>query len=186
MSWLKRVSGAPDAIELADVKAALAIIGNADDALLSRLIDSAQASLDGAEGRLARCLSVQTWQLGFGGFPLGGPISIPLPPLISINGISYVDGNGDAKEFEDFTVDGIGSTDKAVLNATGRWPYGTNVIIEFTCGFGELPEDLRDALIAIVGSRYAWRESQVMAQGSLSAMPEVEDAIDRWTVKGFG
>ncbi|MDQ6434384.1 phage head-tail connector protein [Mesorhizobium sp. LHD-90] len=189
---LTRIS--PPAVEpitLEETKAALAVIGNSDDDMLQRLIGAATAAFDGADGRLARPLIEQRWRLSMERFP-AGTIRLPLPPTISVDAISYVDGAGDDQEIDpaEYTVSGLGSTDAAIISPVSRWPSGTAVTIELTCGFGADPEhvpaDIKDALIAVVGSRYAWREAQVLATGSLSENPEVADVIDRWRVRGFG
>lgn len=184
---LTRVSGAANIVDIEEVRRALNVIGDDPDeaSLLNRLIEAATISLDGANGRLGRCLSPQVWRLDLDAFP-AGVIQLPLPPLQSVEEFGYVDTSGEGQFYLDYNVVGIGSNDGGYLTPIGRWPSGTSVSIEFTCGFTQAPEDIRDALIAIVGSRYAWRESQVMSQSSLSAMPEVEDAIERWRTRGFG
>ncbi|MFI0847878.1 hypothetical protein [Mesorhizobium sp. IMUNJ 23232] len=178
-------------ITLAEVKAALAVIGSADDDLLQRLITAAVASFDGADGKLARPLIEQRWRLSMDRFPVG-VIRLPLPPVISVETISYVDTSSEDQEIDpsEYSVSGLGSTDHAIISPVSRWPTGTAVAIEFTAGFGDdpedVPQDVRDALIATVGSRFAWREASILAQGSLSENPEVADAVDRWRVRGFG
>lgn len=190
---LERISApAVEPISLAEVKAGLAVIGTADDDLLARLIGAAVASFDGPDGKLARCLISQRWRLSMERFGAGA-IRLPLPPVISVETIGYVDTAGDDVDLDPaaYTVAGLGSTDHAIITPANYWPSGASAVsVEFTAGFGAAPEDVPsdicDALIATVGSRFAWREASILATGSLAANPEIEDAISRWVVRGFG
>lgn len=188
---LTRITGpATEPVTLAEVKAALAIIGNADDALLARLISSAVATFDGPEGRLGRCLITQTWRLDISGSFAPG-IVLPIPPVISVDEIAYVDSGGATQTMDpaDYFAAGLGSTSGAMVFPATRWPSARSVSVSFTAGFGNaaaVPADVKDAILAVIGARYAWRESEVMASGSLSANPQFTDAVDRWRVRGFG
>lgn len=187
---LTRIEGpAVEPVTLEEAKAHAAVIGDVDNALLARLVSAAVSALDGPDGKLGRCLISQKWRLDLAGFP-AGHFRMPMPPIISIDSVSFIDSAGDEHAFADFEVTGIGSTGDCVLAPRTLWPYARVASIEFTCGFGpaaaNVPEDIRNAVLAIVGAHYAWRESEVLAQGSLRANPEVEDVIERWRVRGFG
>ncbi|MFI0843969.1 hypothetical protein [Mesorhizobium sp. IMUNJ 23232] len=179
---------AEEPVTLAEVKAALAIIGDADDDFLSSLIRSVTGAFDGPDGRLGRCLINQTWRLNLTGFP-AGPVRLPMPPTVLVYTVAYVDSAGD-DHTADFKFVGAESPDGGYVSPLTSWPSGaTDVAIEFLAGFGDaddVPADIKDAIIAVIGSRFAWRESQVMSQSSLSAMPEVDDTIRRWATVGFG
>lgn len=177
-------------VSLAEAKAHLAVIGTADDDLLTRLISSAVASFDGPEGRLGRCLITQEWRLDIpGSFPPG--IVLPLPPVISVDAITYLDSAGATQTLApgEYFSAGLGSTYAATVFPMVRWPSARSVAVTFTCGFGDaddVPEDIRNAIVAAVGAAYAWRESEVMASGSLSANPQFLETVDRWRMRGFG
>lgn len=177
-------------VTLSEAKAHASVIGNSDDDLIARLIAAATSALDGPDGKLGRCLISQKWRLDLpGGFD-DRYIRLPLPPVSSVDAVSFIDSAGDEHAFSDFEVMGIGATGGAVLAPRTLWPYARTASVEFTAGFGaaaaSVPEDIRNALLAIVGAHYAWRESEVLAQGSLRANPAVEDVIERWRARGFG
>lgn len=181
---------ATEPVTLAEVKAHLAIIGDADDTLLTRLISSAVASFDGAEGRLGRCLITQEWRFDIAGAFAPG-IVLPMPPVISVDEITYLDSAGATQTLDPaaYFAAGLGSSHAATVFPTTRWPSAQSVSVSFTAGFGDaddVPEDIRDAILAVIGARFAWRESEVMASGSLSSNPQFTDAIDRWRTRGFG
>lgn len=188
---LTRISiPADEPIDLAEVKAALAVIGNADDALLSRLISAATAAFDGPEGKIGRCLVSQSWRLDLPAYPVGN-IRLPMPPVSAVSAISYTDRAGvtGALDPSAYSVAGLGSTDHCIIAPVTRWPTASAVSVTFVAGFGtadKVPEDIRDAILAVVGSRYAWREAQVLAQGSIDDNPEVADVVERWRIRGFG
>lgn len=187
---LTRISApGADAVSLEDAKAHLAVIGSSDDALLQRLVNSAITQFDGPEGKIGRCLISQSWRLDLNGFV--GNIRLPLPPVISVSGITYVaSGTPVTLDPSEYSVAGLGSADHCVIAPVSRWPSASSVSIEFVAGFGDdaddVPEDIRNAILSVVASSYAWRESQILTTGSLVDNPEVADVVDRWRVRGFG
>jgi uncharacterized phiE125 gp8 family phage protein len=181
---------ASEPVSLAEVKNHLAIIGTADDDLLTRLISSAVASFDGAEGRLGRCMISQEWRLDISGSFAPG-IVLPMPPVISVDAVAYVDSAGATQTLDpaDYFAAGLGSTHAATVFPTTRWPSARSASVSFTAGFGDadaVPADIKDGILAVIGARYAWRESEIMASGSLSSNPQFTDTIDRWRIRGFG
>lgn len=176
-------------IDLDEAKAHLNIIGGDDNDLLERLIAAATQSLDGPEGCLGRALVRQRWRLTLvSSFP--GMIRLPLPPTLEIEEIAYVDASGAEQTFEDYRTVGLGSTDGAVILPQTSFPSGARQVdVTYWCGFPDqysVPEDIRNALLAIVGTHYAWRESTVLAQGTFGPQPEIDAMLDRWRVRGFG
>src|SRR5437868_862664 len=98
----------PPALELVtldEVKAHMRMEGidDRDDTLQAHL-ETAIAALDGYAGRLGRALAPQTWTLYLDAFPRCGmsaasaalhtAIKLPLPPLVSVTSVAYVDSAG--------------------------------------------------------------------------------------------
>jgi uncharacterized phiE125 gp8 family phage protein len=91
------------------VKLHLRIDHDDDDDLIDALIETVEAQLDGYAGTLGRALTEQSWKLSLHSFPghRGHPwstwrhhlrhhlhIRLPLPPLISVTTVAYVDPDG--------------------------------------------------------------------------------------------
>lgn len=127
-------------VTLADAKAHLRLDGIADhDARIQEYLDSAVAELDGYAGILGRALASQVWRLYLPAFPAGA-IRLPLPPLISVGSIAYVDTAGASQTL---------STDAYVVLAGEKaqidraydttWPtaraMSRAVAVTFTCGW---------------------------------------------------
>lgn len=180
---------AVEPVTLAEAKAHVAAIGDSDDTLLARLISAAVDALDGADGRLGRCLILQKWRLDLAGFP-SGYLRLPLPPVISVESVSFIDSAGDEQPFADFEVMGIGSTGDCILAPRTLWPYARVATVEFTAGFGaaagDVPEDIRNAILSAVATSYALRESVSLLSISMQSNPEVADVIQRWRTRGVG
>ena len=57
---------------------------------ITSLVTAITAHLDGADGILGRALAPQTWELVEPAFPAKA-ISLPLPPLIAVESVKYLD-----------------------------------------------------------------------------------------------
>jgi uncharacterized phiE125 gp8 family phage protein len=174
---------AAELVTLAQLKAHLRI--EAEDASqdpdIAAYYAAALGALDGYSGTLGRALASQTWTLYLDRFPRGGSansvlngIRLPLPPLISVGSIAYVDSAGVTQTL-------VADTDYQVLageRAEIRPAYGKTwpstrcqpraVTIAFTCGFAApaapatWPAKIQPVLAALklmVGDLYAFRET---------------------------
>lgn len=172
MTLIRLVPPADLPVTLEEAKDHLRVDFDDDDAVLTRLISVATARLDGREGMLGRCLMPQVWHLGLPAFL--PEIPLPLPPLISIDAVGYVDQAGATQTLDPsaYQVVGVGDADMARL----RPAYGTSwpstravsdaVTIDFTAGYqpealspplapsAAVPERLRQAILMLVGTLY--------------------------------
>jgi uncharacterized phiE125 gp8 family phage protein len=181
---------------LNEAKAHLRICDSADDALITSYIETVVSTLDGADGQLGRCLLKQSWALAIDfGFPR--VIKVPLPPLISVDSITYVDANGVQQTVDPsvYQVTGVSGADKAkILPAVGRnWPTPRHcpeaVMVRFTAGYGEHHEDvppaIRGAILEMVAQRYAFREAAI-AGTIITAIPaSAQEALSNYRVWSF-
>jgi uncharacterized phiE125 gp8 family phage protein len=83
-------------ITLADAKAHLRRDDSDEDTLISALILAATAHVEGRTGYTGRALCPQTWDFHLSEFPSDPSrvIEIPLPPLIAVDSITYLDRDG--------------------------------------------------------------------------------------------
>lgn len=166
---------------------------DAEDDLLEAYIDAATRRLDGEGGFLGRCLMEQEWLLILESF--SPAISLPLPPTIGVNRITYVDPTGDHViiDPEHYRVTGLGTLGGATIRPRGSWPATAGpdaVTIEFTAGFGSDPADvpapLRQAIREDVAAMYQHREAVTIGSGFMTETPMGwEDLVANYRVRTF-
>lgn len=157
---------AEELLTLEEVKDQLRIVGDYDDAILQRLMRSARQGLDGRDGILGRALITQTWGLSLERFP--AEIIVPLPPLISVGSITYLDPSGNEQNLDPsaYRVEGIGDADAGRIVPVTAWPATqanrVAVAVTFTAGYGDradVPEPIRHAALMHVAFLYEQREA---------------------------
>lgn len=174
------------------VKEHLRVDGDYEDIYLADLTDAATAYLDGPDGRLGRALVTQTWRLELDAF--SHTIELPLPPCQSVTSLTYIDAAGASQTMaaNGYTVAGLGSSSGAsIRSAFGNpWPsvcrHPAAVTVTFTAGYGapaDVPADIRNAVLAIVGDKYAVRETIGENIYKAPVAASVEDVIAAYKVR---
>lgn len=173
MSWdrLSLVTG-PSAppISRDDAKRDARVEGQDNDDLISDLIDRATALIDGPHG-IGICMVSQQWRLTLDCFP--PVIRIPLGPVISVDTVTYVDGDGVTQTWDaaNYRVNNAGDL-VTIEPAYGvSWPstraISGAVAVTFTSGYlntavsppsGVIPADLRGAVSMLVAFWFNQRE----------------------------
>jgi uncharacterized phiE125 gp8 family phage protein len=161
MPLVQVTAPAEEPLNATEVKSRLSIGSEVSDDVIEAFITAARQTLDGRDGRLQRCLMQQSWKLTIDSrFPCE-PIKIPLPPLISIDSVRYVDPNGawqTVAEENYRTVEGYRAEVVPVHGVS--WPSTRcqlgAVEIEFTAGYGtdpaDVPEPIRQAITLMVSN----------------------------------
>jgi uncharacterized phiE125 gp8 family phage protein len=161
-----------------------------DDALLSALIDAATQYIDGPNGILSRSIVSQKWELVIDGFP-SGAVEIPLPPLQSVETITYLDSEGNNIELDEsgYSVDNARQPGFVVPGADG-WPqtgdYINAVRIRFVSGYAPegsppdyragVPQAIKQAILLLVGHWYENREDVVVGT-VVNKLPTAAEAL---------
>ena len=187
---LTQVTPPAEFVPLDAVKGYLNVAHDDDDELIQRLINAAVAKLDGTDGLLGRCLRPQVWRMSIDGFPCGD-IAIPLPPLRSVDTITYL-GRGGATETLDpgsYAVAGVGGEGRIVPDT--RWPETSgrpeSVTVTFSAGYDTVPFDIAQAIFQMVWTWYDERGVTALPTGATATMPNGFDAVvTAWKVRGFG
>src|SRR6185369_8190715 len=65
-----------------------------DDDVIDAFTAATTQHLDGRDGLLGRALIDQTWELRLSWFPCYGLLRLPLPPLIEVVSVKYIDADG--------------------------------------------------------------------------------------------
>lgn len=197
---LDRVADAAvEPLSVAEARQYLRLEVNDDDALLADLITAARYV---CEGLTDRSFITTTWRLtldylpfaaiggiigpALTGFPTGrrplddGSIMLPMPPLIGLESISYVDQGGTTRTLDvsDGSLDVIVSpgTPGRISAGYGRFfpfsrPSIAAVEIVYTAGYGpnaaDVPKNVKTAMRLLVSHYYEHRSTQA----------EVPDAV---------
>lgn len=159
---------APDpVVSSADAQLRIAALADVDYAIVDALLAAATARLDGPTGVLGRALGVQTWDMKWDGYYWGAEfpnasyvsdqwltrshIKIPLPPLISVDSVTYLDDNGDEQTWatDNYRVTGIGGQGRVV--AISGWPsvgdFADALTVRFTAGYTSIPDPIQLAIM---------------------------------------
>lgn len=135
-----------------------------DDGTVGRLISAARLYV---ETFTRRALIQQTLKRALDWFP--PQIMLPRPPLISVDEITYVDPDGVEQTLSAsiYHVDSFAEPAHVCPAYEEDWPstrqQANAVVVTYSAGYGEkaedVPQDLRQALLFIVGYWYANREA---------------------------
>jgi len=181
---LRRISApAENPVALSEVKQRLRIdINDADeDADIEMMIADAVARIDGPHG-VGIAMVSQQWELRLDYFPY--IIELPLYPVISVDSITYVDGNGTEQTVAavDYQTDIYSNPARIKPAYAHTWPTPradlATVKVTFTAGYGaaaDVPADLKQAILLTIGHAYAHRESVTM--GNPEVLPEGAQSI---------
>jgi uncharacterized phiE125 gp8 family phage protein len=190
------LEAAPDIepISLTEAKLHLRVDVSDDDNLITALI---QAAREMAETITRRVLITQSWNYILDEFPDGDEIELPLPPLQSVEEITYKDQDGDDTTFseDDYIVNTDAEPGKVVLAYGKSWPgaslYPTGAItVQFTAGYGDestdVPMVIRQAMLLMIGHWYENREAVATTGAMPKEMPlSVELLLWSERVMGF-
>lgn len=160
-----RRTAAPDTLPLTvdDLRFDLRLIDTAQDDDIEGYIAAATDALDGAAGALGRALVEQRWELLLDRFPCASEVKIPLPPLRSVESITYIDTAGATQTLATsvYAVDTASEPGVVSLKYGQTWPatqcQRNAVTIAFTCGYGlsdDVPAALKSAIRLAVKDRY--------------------------------
>jgi uncharacterized phiE125 gp8 family phage protein len=177
--WLNQTaapSGAP--ITLADAKAHCRVDHADDDAQIEGMIAAATQHLDGRRGYLGRCLLLQSWEYRVHCLPACGVIELPMPPLVSVESVKYIDQVGVEQTLaaDQYVVDTATYEGQLRRAYNAVWPvarledYAVHIV--FTAGFGDaadVPQPIKHAMLMMIGHLYEHRET--VAESNLVEVP---------------
>ncbi|HUJ04057.1 MAG TPA: head-tail connector protein [Rhizomicrobium sp.] len=170
---------AAEPVTLSDAKLHLKVDTGDDDALITSLIAAARAR---AEWHTGRAFITQSWRLWLDGWPGargdGGlppalsatppvPISIPLPPLASVDSITTyaMDDSATVMDTSMYQADTASAPGRIALKVGVAPPVNLRslnaIAIAFTAGYGasasDVPDAILRAILMIVADLYANR-----------------------------
>jgi len=159
------------------LRSALVIDSNDRDGELKLRI---QEATDVLEREFGTALITQTWQLQLDGFPAGGCIRLPHPPLQAVTSIQYVDAAGDTQTWDaaDYRVDAFSEPGRITPAYDKVYPITRAVMgavtITYTAGYGDAESDVPFSARAAVQLLAAdlFRNPETVLQGvSITELP---------------
>lgn len=197
MTLVRITPPAQTPVSLAEAKAHLRVEHDADNDLITGLIEAATEHLDGPNGVLGRALVRQAYELRldgrwwvrqswymnspywrWDGHGFGWAIRLPLPPLISVDEIRYIDANGQEQVYPaaNYTVVGAGAMFGGSITNSSRAVApvaagGEAMRVRFTAGYEEVPKPIKQAIKLLVGHWYMSREAVTLAQENRQVLP---------------
>jgi uncharacterized phiE125 gp8 family phage protein len=181
-------------LTLAEVKEHLRVQDSDEDGMIDLYISAATAY---AESFMGRALIDQIWEVVLDTFPTDDlAIKIPRPPLIAVSSVNYddVDGFQQTLATSEYDVD-TASQPGWIVPATS-WPATIEAInavrIRFRAGYvdmsdspsvGEVPNDILNGILLIVGTLYAVRETVIVGQTPVSMPWSAEQLLRRHRIE---
>jgi len=170
--------GLQEPVSLEEARAQCRIDYEDEDALLSVYITAAR---EHAEMVTRRALMTSLWDHTLDGFPSGGAIRLPYPPLIDIESVHYIAPDGEAVEMDEelYRID-TRQEPGLLMPAHGTsWPATRQmpgaVWIRYRAGYEAVPQGLKVAMLMLVGHWFAHREAVQIG----TAPHEVPLAVER-------
>lgn len=174
---------AEEPVSLAEAKAFLKVDDTAEDGLITTLIGAARLHVEGVTGK---ALLAQSWRIVLDDWPGGGAVKLPVTPLISVTAITAVDEHGGSHDIA--LAQFLSEPDRLIVP---RVVTGMPVLqarqgleIDYVAGFGtepgDVPADLRQALLGLVAHWFEHRDAVIVA-GSGAIIPSGFDrAVARY------
>ncbi|HEY8356295.1 MAG TPA: hypothetical protein VIL30_02440, partial [Ramlibacter sp.] len=170
---------AEEPVSLAEANAFLKVDDGAEDGLITTLIGAARLHIEGVTGR---ALLAQSWRVVLDQWPESGQVKLPVTPFRGVTQITAYDEDGVGHEVP--LAQFLREPDRLVLpgNVTGmpmlRERQG--IEIDYVAGFGteagDVPVDIRQALLVLVAYWFEHRDAVIIA-GSGSIVPSGFDRL---------
>ena len=169
------------AVTLAEAKAHLRVLDDAEDSLIQAYLDAAVAWLDGPKGVLGQCIMTQTWTIRLVGW--SDPVLLPVEPVQSV-AITYRDAAETAQTLSPLLYDvaqAFGASPALFPSLSMGWPGLGNatrwpVTVTVVAGRTVCPTDIRMAVLLMTGHWYQNREA-VVAGTTVADLPMAVDAL---------
>lgn len=179
-------------LTVTQVRSRLKIDSAAEDPYIQTLITELTGLIDGGNGLIGRALCRQTWEYRLPGFGCG-PIQIPLPPLVSISSVKYLDTTATEQTVSsaDYVLIDQGDLPSIVQPVLGKmWPITAcnrpdAVRIQFLCGYltASIPPHLTGLMLREIGKALQTRDADLSPDYSeiiryrAIALPPSTDAV---------
>ncbi|KQX41965.1 hypothetical protein ASD04_18035 [Devosia sp. Root436] len=170
---------AEEPVSLAEAKAFLKVDDTAEDGLIATLIGAARLHVEGVTGR---ALLAQSWRVVLDDWPADRVVKLPVTPFMAVTEINAYDADGAAHEVP--LAQFLSDPDRLLLPAdVAGMPVlreRQGIEVDYVAGFGtepeDVPADMRQALLALVGYWFEHRDAVIVA-GSGAVVPSGFDRL---------
>lgn len=165
-------------VTLAEAKSQCRVRHDDEDEFLEGLIRSATTYV---EATLSQTIAVRTYELSLDEFT--DAIELLRGPATAVTWVRYVDEDGETATVsaDDYTVDLISNRQWVVVNSGVSWPSTLDAInavtVRYTAGYDEVPDDLKHAILLLIGHWYANREAANVGNTIPREIPLAVDAL---------
>lgn len=183
---VRTVAPASPVVSLAEAKRHLRVLHDDDDADIEMMVGAATAAIEGPNG-IGIALSPQTWRLSLDHFPC--EIIVPLGPVSAVTSVEYRDAAGVMQPVAGLRYDLDESPLRVWPARDTAWPSANcepgAVKVTFVCGYADLPQDLRWAILLLVGHFYEHREAVTTDLKAIELPMGVASILERYRVGRF-
>ena len=170
---------AEEPVSLVETKAFLKVDDTAEDGLIATLIGAARLHVEGVTGR---ALLAQSWRVVLDRWPDDRVVKLPVTPFMAVTEITAYDADGAGHEVP--LGQFLSEPDRLLLPATvAGMPVlreRQGIEIDYVAGFGtepgDVPADIRQALLLLVGYWFEHRDAVIVA-GSGAVVPSGFDRL---------
>lgn len=132
---------------------------------VERLVAAATAHIDGPDRWLGRAIGEQVLEARFDLTEVGRSMRLRCPPVVELHSVTWLDFNrtevsGDIADFQLFGAEGA-----ELAPVSGDWPWvgGPRAPeagrIQYVAGYAVVPEDMKAAILLMVGDMFDQRAS---------------------------
>lgn len=196
-------------VSLVEVKSHCNILHTDTDALLDMFLAAATDLFDGPSGLLGRCLCQQSWEYRVDDFPRYAhaehairswtrmyseiPMRLPIPPLVSVDSIKYVDLDGNVLTWasSNYDIKVGGEYESSIFPLYGTWwpipRYISDAVrVQFTAGYpqGRIPSWAKLAINQTVSHWYEHRDVITMDGNPMEVPMTVKALIATRKLRG--
>ncbi len=174
---------AVEPVTLEETKVFLRVDDTAEDSFITTLISAARLHIEGSTGR---AMISQSWRVLYDNWPQSRKIELPVSPLISITAIVAYGSDGTPTSISLAQFQPETNTTPACIFVPATIAdmpalrEHNGIEIDYVAGFGPLgsdvPKDLRQALLSLVGYWFEHRDAVVIA-GSGAVVPPGFDQL---------
>lgn len=156
---------AGEPVSLAEMKLTLRLDGDAEDALVGRLLTTARLHVSAVTGR---ALLTETWRLALDTVPRDRVVRLPVSPLVAVTALRALGDDGAATDWPTTGLvlaksPALIVLPEGVVAADRRAQLGIEV--DYEAGYGaatDVPADLKQAVAMLVGHWFEHREAAVV------------------------
>lgn len=151
------VAPTAEPVSVDELKSHARITNDEEDMKLAGYITAAREHIEGLTGR---ALATQSREAAFDWFPCFAVIRFGMAPLLSVESVKYLDGDGVEQTLapSEYVVDARSEPGELQLAINASWPNTANlrnaVRIAYTCGYASTPAVLKQAILFLSAHWY--------------------------------